>query len=256
MTGKGTTVTGVLSALAEEQQGLAALLDGARPAVAHAGRHFTTGTLHGHPVVLALCGIGKVAAATTAAALAERFGVGRIVFTGVAGGLKAGVQVGDVVVASDFVQHDMDASPLFPKHEIPLYYRSRFPADGALAAALQIAARQALLRRQELFDAATTARFGLGAGRVHSGPVASGDRFVSALAEAAELRAALPDVAAVDMESAAVAQTCWDYGMPFAAVRTISDRADDMAHVDFPAFVAAVASPYARAIIGNLFRTL
>ena len=76
----------------------------------HAGRDFWQGQLHGQPVVLALSKIGKVAAATTTTALIEKFDVGRIVFTGVAGGLGEGVQTGDVVVASDFMQHDLDAS--------------------------------------------------------------------------------------------------------------------------------------------------
>ena len=96
--------------------------------VTHAGRDFWHGELHGQPVVLGLSKIGKVAAATTSAALIERFGVGRIVFTGVAGGLGAGVNVGDVVVATDFVQHDMDASPLFARYEVPLYGKTRLPA--------------------------------------------------------------------------------------------------------------------------------
>ena len=77
-------------------------------------------------MVLALSKIGKVAAATTAAALMERFGAQRMVFVGVAGGLGAGVAVGDVVVGQFFLQHDMDASPLFPRYEVPLYGRTLF----------------------------------------------------------------------------------------------------------------------------------
>ena len=90
--------TAILSALAEEQHGLIERLHQPRK-VLHAGREFWLGDLHGQPVVLAVSKIGKVAAATTATALIERFAVRQIVFTGVAGGMADGVNVGDVVVA-------------------------------------------------------------------------------------------------------------------------------------------------------------
>lgn len=244
----------ILSALLQEQQGLMELLHQPRK-VTHAGRDFWLGDLHGRPVVLALSRIGKVAAATTATALIERFGVRRMVFTGVAGGLGTGVNVGDVVVASDFVQHDLDASPLFPRYEVPLYGRSRFEGDAALTALL--------------FNAASAALGGGGDGgasgafpgaRVHKGLIASGDRFVSGAGESRSLHAALTgaghEALAVEMEGAAVAQVCHDYGVPFAAVRTISDRADDSAHVDFPRFVEEVASRYAHAIMERLLVSL
>ena len=241
----------ILSALAGEQHGLIDLLKSPVRRV-HAGRDFWQGDLHGQPVVLALSKIGKVAAATTAVALIEKFGVGRIVFTGVAGGLGEGVQTGDVVVATDFMQHDLDASPLFARYEVPLYGQTRFAADPRLTALL--------------FSAACSAMAALHGGnafhhaRVHQGPVASGDRFVSGTSESERLRAALlgagHNVLAVEMEGAAVAQVCHDYGIPFAAVRTISDRADDSAHVDFPAFVEQVASRYARAIIADFLEML
>lgn len=238
--------TAILSALAEEQQGLLDLLQDARR-VGRAGREFWLGELHGQPVVLALSRIGKVAAATTATTLIEAFGAQRLVFTGVAGGIAPGVQVGDVVVAQGFVQHDMDASPLFPRYQIPLYGRERFACDAVLAAALLAATRAGL------------ARIGLQAG-VHHGLVASGDRFVSAAEEARALHTALSDAGhpplAVEMEGAAVAQVCHDYGIPYAALRTISDRADDTAHVDFPKFVTEVASRYALAILDEFVREL
>jgi adenosylhomocysteine nucleosidase len=225
--------TALLSALPEEQQGLIDLLE-SRVTQVLAGREVHTGRLWGEPVVVTLSRIGKVAAATTATLLAERFAPRRMVFTGVAGGLAPGVRVGDVVVSSALLQHDMDASPLFPRHEVPLYGRSRFLADADLAQALLQAARSAL-----------------GAPRVHEGLLVSGDRFVCSAAESQALQAALPDALAVDMESAAVAQVCHDYGLPFAAVRSISDRADDTAHVDFPVFVREVASPCAHAILAR-----
>lgn len=244
-------LTAILSALPEEQQGLIELLQRPRKIV-HASRDFWLGYLHGQSVVLALSKIGKVAAATTSAALIERFDAQRIVFTGVAGGMGAGIEVGDVVVAADFVQHDIDASPLFPRYEVPLYGRSRFEGDAVLTAQLVKAARS-VLEEQQISVAYPAAR-------VHHGLMASGDRFVSGAAEAAALLAALAGaghaVLAVEMEGAAVAQVCHDYGVPFASVRTISDRADDSAHVDFPAFVKTVASRYARAIVGRFLVSL
>lgn len=247
--------TGILSAMAQEQAGLAERLDEVR-IERYAGREFHVGRWHGREVVLALSRIGKVAAATTAAALIERFGVSRIVFTGVAGGLHPSVRVGDTVVGTEFVQHDMDASPIFPRHEVPLYGRSRFPADAQLTRWLAQAA-QAVLDDAALIDAATRQRFGLlQPQRLHHGLIASGDRFVSGAAESSALRASLPDAMAVEMEAAAVAQVCFDHGVPFAAVRNISDRADDTAHVDFDAYIQEVAGIQARALIAALLPLL
>jgi len=241
------TVTAILSALAEEQQGLLEQLNKPQ-SVRHGGRDFWLGELNGHRVVLGLSRIGKVAAATTATTLITRLGVNRIVFTGVAGGVAAGVSVGDVVVAAEFVQHDMDASPIFPRFEVPLYGKTCFACDPALTEMLLDASRTALAETEQ------------GQARLHRGLIASGDRFVSAADESRGIQRALReaglDVLAVEMEGAAVAQVCFDFGVPFAAVRTISDRADDQAHVDFPKFVAEVASGYAQSIMTNLFRLL
>lgn len=246
--------TAILSALAEEQHGLIDLLRGAHK-TRHAGRDFWQGELHGQPVVLALSKIGKVAAATTATALIERFSVGRMVFTGVAGGVGKGVQVGDVVVATDFLQHDLDVSPLFPRYEVPFYGKARFDGDVELTAQLHAAACAALASadaRQPM------QRFPQA--RVHQGLLASGDRFVSGAQESRALQATLAGaghaVLAVEMEGAAVAQVCLDYGVPFAAMRTISDRADDSAHVDFARFVDEVASHYAQAIVERFLLSL
>jgi adenosylhomocysteine nucleosidase len=243
----GAPSLAILSALAEEQAGLLEQLRGAH-CTRHAGRDFWQGQYQGVPVVLALSRIGKVAAATTAAALIERFGVSAIVFTGVAGGVGRGVQVGDVVLGAGYVQHDMDASPLFPRYQIPLSGHSVLPADAVLLDALRVACGQGLQGLQH-------------AGRVpvlHQGLIASGDRFVNGLEETRSIVAALQaqghEPLAVEMEGAAVAQVCLDYGLPFAAVRTISDRADDSAHLDFTVFVRDVASVYAQRIVTALLR--
>ncbi|MGO4395975.1 5'-methylthioadenosine/adenosylhomocysteine nucleosidase [Variovorax sp. M-6] len=221
-----------------------------------AGRDFWVGHLHGQPVVAVLSRIGKVAAALTATVLLERFKVRAIVFTGVAGGLAPGVRVGDVVVATKLLQHDLDASPIFPRYEVPLTGHARFAVDTAIGDALAAAAAEVLRDPVGLLGPQVVEDFGLAAPRVHRGLLVSGDRFVSTAAESAVLRRDLPDALAVEMEGAAVAQVCHDYGVPFAAVRTISDRADDEAHGDFTRFVSAVASRYSLALVDAWLATL
>ncbi len=233
----------IVSAMREELSALRAGLDGDR-AETVAGRQFVRGRLVGREVVLVLSGIGKVAAAATAALLIDRLGARALLFTGVAGGLGAGVRVGDVVVAQELLQHDLDASPLFPRWEVPLTGRSRFAAEPALSAALLAACDEVLAAPQP-----GLAALGLHTPRRHAGLVVSGDRFVSSAAESAALRSALPDALAVEMEGAAMAQVCADFGCPLAVLRTVSDRADDNAHVDFGRFVAEVAATYSRDIV-------
>jgi adenosylhomocysteine nucleosidase len=239
----------IVAAMQEELGALlAAMPDEQRVRVA--GRDFWVGHWHGQAVVAVLSRIGKVAAATTATVLLERFGVRAIVFTGVAGGLAPGVRVGDVVVATKLLQHDLDASPIFPRYEVPLTGHARFAADTAISDALGAVVAGVLRDPVALLGQAVVDDFGLHAPRLHRGLLVSGDRFVSTAAESAALRRDLPDALAVEMEGAAVAQVCHDYRVPFAAVRTISDRADDAAHADFLRFVAAVASRYSLAVIG------
>ena len=243
-------VIGIMSAMHEELAAvLARMPDEQRVTVA--GRDFWVGHWQGHAVVAVLSRIGKVAAATTATLLLERFQVDTLVFTGVAGGMGSGVRVGDVVVANGFVQHDMDASPLFPRHEVPLYGRARFETDVNLSAQLAEAGQQVLAKAAQHLGAGTLADFQLDSPRVHQGLVISGDRFVATSTESQALRLALPDALAVEMEGAAVAQVCHDYAVPFAAVRTISDRADDAAHTDFNRFIREVASRYSLAILSQ-----
>ncbi len=221
-----------IAIVAAMPQELAALLGAMQPGQVQrlAGREFHLGTLAGRQVVLALSGIGKVAAAATTALLCERFAVRALLFTGVAGGLAPIVRVGDAVVATSLLQHDLDASPIFPRWEVPGSGRSRFDADASMAALLAAAVSEVH-------------------GAPHRGLIVSGDRFVSSAAESARLQAELPDALAVDMESAAVAQVCADFGRPLAVLRTISDRADDQAYVDFPRFLADVAAPLTMRIV-------
>jgi adenosylhomocysteine nucleosidase len=244
--------TAILSALPEEQGGLVQVLE-QREQFQYAGRKFWRGRLQGQTVVLGLSGIGKVAAATTAAVLFERLGVQRIVFIGVAGGMGEGVQVGDVVVAMQFLQHDLDASPIFPRWEVPGYGGTRFSCDPALTAALFDSASAYLASTKIGITPHNGQVTPTHTAQVHRGLIISGDRFVSTLAESTALRTVLAaaghQALAVEMEGAAVAQVCNDFDKPFAAVRIISDRADDNAHIDFPHFIQEVARPYVDHII-------
>jgi adenosylhomocysteine nucleosidase len=146
----------------------------------------------------------------------------------------------------------MDASPLFPRFEIPLYGRTMFTCDAQLSGLLAQACRQSL---DDPGRDASLRRPGL-----HRGLIVSGDQFVATAQSAAALQAALRSAAleplAVEMEGAAVAQVCHDYGVAFAAVRTISDRSDEDSATDFQHFVTHVASHYARSIIEQLMPLL
>ncbi len=245
----------LVSAMHEELAAVLARMPDEQKTVV-AGREFWVGRWHGHHVVAVLSRIGKVAAATTATTLIERFGASRIVFTGVAGGLAPQVNVGDVVVAREFIQHDMDASPLFLRHEVPLTGMTRFAADAALSDALAAAAPLALKDMLASLSPSEWLNLDLAKAQVHQGLIASGDRFVSQTRESQALQRELPDALAVEMECAAMAQVCHDYGVPLAAVRTISDRADDAAHVDFPKFIQTIASRYSVAVLDRLLSAL
>src|SRR3989344_4025702 len=207
---------GLMAAMPQELQALIDLMPD-EAAVRCGARVFWRGHLHGRELVAVLSGIGKVAAAITATLLADAFGVSQIWFTGVAGGLGTEVRVGDVVVAESLIQHDMDASPLFPRHELPGLGRSRLHPPAELTTWVHEGVGQALL---DVHQHVPLHALGLPQPRVHRGLIASCDQFE----------------------------------LPFAVIRTISDRADASAHLDFLRFVDQVASPYSLAIVSALLK--
>jgi adenosylhomocysteine nucleosidase len=245
----------IISAVHEELSEILTLMpDERQTVVGH--RTFWSGHLQGHDVVTVLSGMGKVAAATTATILCERFAPQQVIFTGVAGGLATGIEVGDIVVGTRYLQHDLDASPLYARWEVPGYDHQWFSADRALTQVLHAAAKDAVTWLPKLLDEAMLRGLGLHTPSVHEGDIVTGDRFVATQAESARLRADLPSALAVDMESAAVAMVCHDYGIPFGAVRTISDRADNAAHQDFQHFLQQVAHHYSGRVIRKALNLL
>ncbi len=247
---------GVISALVEEQAGLVEAMRGPQK-LSHGMRDYTLGMLWGIDAVCVLSRIGKAAAAMTAAILVEKFGVTHIVFTGVAGSGDILVKVGDIVVAESLVQHDMDARPLFPRFEVPLTSLSRFPSDLALSDQVAACARDFLANGlDKVFSAAEAEEFGLGRTSLHRGLIGSGDQFIHSRKQLGQIKEALPDLLAVEMEGAAVAQVCFELGIPYAVIRTISDNANEDAAVDFMRFVQTVASRYAFHVVKRLCERL
>ncbi|MGZ8338775.1 MAG: 5'-methylthioadenosine/adenosylhomocysteine nucleosidase [Telluria sp.] len=247
---------GVISALHEEQQGLVEAMQGATRLI-HGMRDYTRGQLFGIGAVCVLSRIGKVAAATTATMLVEKFGVTHILFTGVAGGGDSRVAVGDIVVAESLVQYDMDASPLFPRFEVPLTGLSHFLSDSHMSNVVTSAAHQFLAQDfDNAIDDTERKVFGMQQPKVHRGLVGSGDRFVSGRTHLSTINASLPGLLAVEMEGAAVAQVCFELGVPFAVIRTISDNANEDAATDFMRFVKSVAARYAFHIVKRYCMTI
>jgi len=241
---------GILSAMREEIENLVTELEpGAE--VRQAGRRtYHLGTLWGVPVALVFSRWGKVAAATTATHLLAECGIDRLIFTGVAGGADPALHIGDIVVGDRLYQHDLDTRPLFAQHEIPLL--------GETALATHPPFRQALLSAAHTFLATEfavqvgpelRAEFHLTQPQVVVGDIASGDRFVAGRAQLAALKATLPSIRCVEMEGAAVAQVCHEYGIPFAIVRILSDQADEHAPIAFPRFIRTVAGVYGHGIL-------
>jgi len=247
---------GIISALHEEQAGLVEAMRGPTTLI-HGKREYFLGQLWEIDAVCVLSRIGKVAAAMTATTLVEKFGVTHILFTGVAGAGDKTIHVGDIVVAESLVQHDMDASPLFPRFEVPLTGQSRFQPDQLLSQRVSSAAH-AFLESDFLDTIAQVERqeFGLVQPRVHRGLIASGDQFVNDRLRIEALNSALPGLVAVEMEGAAVAQVCQELGVPFAVIRAISDNANENAAHDFMRFVKSVAAQYAFHITRRLCQDL
>ncbi|WAS55502.1 5'-methylthioadenosine/adenosylhomocysteine nucleosidase [Burkholderia ambifaria] len=238
-----TRPLGILAALPEELGDLIAAMraEGVMKTITLGRRDYHLGTVHGAACVVTLARVGKVAAAATVSALIHVFGVSGVVFTGVAGGVSRTVRVGDVVVADTLLQHDLDASPLFPRYEVPLLGITRFATDLELTARLKAACTLFVAEEGARF----AERFGLAGASLHGGLIISGDRFVSSEREVVALRDAL----AVEMEGAAIAQVCAEHDVPFALVRTISDTADDHATQSFSHFLSAIASSYSTGIL-------
>lgn len=244
---------GLMGAMREEVEELLERLDDVESSVL-GSRTYHMGRLHGEPVCLAFSGWGKVAAASTATSMIDRFGVSELWFGGVAGGLAPDLAVGDIVVADALYQHDLDASPIFPPLEIPLMGVAALKPAAPDVERAVAAARRFVDGLEDGVGLRLQAGAPPRAPRVVVGTVASGDQFVASEARRRDVQEKIPGVLCVEMEGAAMAQVAVERAIPFGVVRVISDAASEGADIDFTAFLEGVARYYLAGIVEHLVR--
>ncbi|RJX41059.1 5'-methylthioadenosine/adenosylhomocysteine nucleosidase [Paenibacillus pinisoli] len=227
------TKIGIIGAMAEEIELLHQHVAVASE-FTKAGITYYEGVLHDKQVIYCKSGVGKVNAAVCTQILLDA-GADCVLFTGVAGALDPKLDIGDIVVSESCIQHDMDCTPLgFAKGVIPFHPRSEFAADKHLV---------------ELAYAASEKLF---PGRSLKGKVLSGDQFIASREAVESLHQELQGACA-EMEGASVAQVCDMNGIPYVVIRSMSDKADGSAHVNFPEFTVK-ASTHSHQIIDEMVK--
>ena len=211
---------GIIGAMDEEVAMIKAQLTDVQ-VESRAAMDFYKGKLEGKEVVVVRSGIGKVNAAMCTQILADIYSVTGVVNTGIAGSLKAEIDIGDIVLSSDALQHDMDATGFgYEPGQIPRVETLAFKADEGL---INLAEECCSRVNPDI--------------HTFVGRVVTGDQFISVK----EKKKWLSDTFGgycTEMEGAAIAQACYLNSIPFLIVRAISDKADDSASVDYPAFEA------------------
>ena len=200
-----------------------------------AGMEFALGKLSGKNVVVARCRVGKVNAAMCAQILIDMYGVDCVINTGVAGAIANVLDIGDVVISSDLVQHDFDTCGVGDApYTNPSIDESFFKADERLIKIAKTACDAALLRN-----------------KAYVGRIATGDQFVMSNDVKARIWDDLGGMC-VEMEGAAIGQVCYLNNVPFVVIRSISDKADNSAHVAFETFVDEASNISALVVEGML----
>jgi adenosylhomocysteine nucleosidase len=243
----------IMSAMREEIEALIHEIE-VTEKVVKGMRTYYVGKLWNTDVVLVFSRWGKVASATTATHLITDFKVSELLFTGVAGAVDPKLNIGDLVIGESMYQHDMDASPILEPFEVPLLGTKFFGTDARRNEMLKEAVSSFLSSVNEKVSFDTRKSFGISDPTSYSGAIASGDQFISESSQIEKISKDLPGILCVEMEGAAVAQVCHEYKVPFNIVRTISDKANDNSHIDFPKFASEIASHYAKGIIKSYFK--
>lgn len=196
-----------------------------------ASMEFLEGTLNDTDVVIVQSGIGKVNAGICAQILCDLFGVTHIINTGVAGSLKAEIDIGDIVLSTDAVHHDMDVTIFgYKLGEVPQIGCQTFTASQTL---LELAEKTCKQVNPDI--------------HVFRGRVASGDQFISDKAVKDRIISNFGGYC-TEMEGASIAQAAYLNHVPFLIIRAISDKADDSAEMDYPTFERAAAAHSAKLV--------
>lgn len=225
------TVIGIIGAMDEEVALLMKQASAVRTETV-AGMEYYTGKLVEVPIVIVKCGIGKVNAGICTQTLIQEFHVSAVINTGVAGSLDGRIDIGDLVVSTEAIQHDFDCSPLgFAKGEIPYTGLAAFPADDALRTCAVKAVRKTA---PEI--------------HVFEGRICSGDQFIASREQKDAIVNSFGGLCC-EMEGAAIAQVCTLNHVPYVILRAISDKADDSEEVSYSVFVESAAHRCAAAVI-------
>lgn len=215
--------TGIIGAMKEEVDSLKSALTKLKTSTI-AGMEFCEGKLDGKSVVVVQCGIGKVNAGICANTLVHTYGVDRIINTGVAGSLDARIDIGDIVVSTDAVQHDFTVEAIgFQKGEIPYTGLYAFPADEELRA----------MALRAVADSAPEVK-------AFEGRVCSGDQFIATREQKNTIISNFGGLCC-EMEGGAIAHACHLNHTPYVIIRAISDKADDSEEISFELFEKAAA---------------
>jgi len=203
----------------------------------HAGYVFHQGQLNGHDVVIVQSGIGKVASALATALLIDKFNPDYVVNTGSAGGFEQSLKVGDIVISSEVRYHDVNVTAFG-------YEIGQLPANPA-----------AYIPHSVLVESAKQGISALNNIQTLVGLITTGDTFMTAEDDIAKARANFPTMVAVEMEGAAIAQTCHQFNVPFVVIRSMSDIAGKESPTSFEAYLET-ASVNSSQLVMNMLDNL
>ncbi|MFZ4115312.1 MAG: 5'-methylthioadenosine/adenosylhomocysteine nucleosidase [Chthoniobacterales bacterium] len=246
---------GIMGAIPEEVDLIRSEMK-VREIVTVARRDYYSGELHGSEVVLVFSHSGKVASASTVTTLFNLFDVDFLLFVGLAGGVHPALNVGDIVIGERLYQHDMDRRPLFPKFQIPLTERDYFSPHEIHLVCAENAINHFLKEIEEHIAPNVLAEFFMESPKVVRGTIATGDQFISNPELHDNLIFKGEIAHAVEMEGASVAQICHEYNKPYLIIRTISDKVDQTASIDFKKFRESASNFFSRGIIRKLLPDL